>query len=128
MHCRLFQIKHDLVLCGPGLDRDLGRLDRGVGRLLHSDVQHTLIKARANIVGVGVKGQRHRAREAAPGPLRDMIILTFVLFAILALPVDRHHIAGDGDVDILFVEAGKFRLDVDLLVGLADIQPRRHIV
>jgi len=43
----------------------------------------------------------------------------------LGFTADRQHIVDQPDVDIVLIEPGELGLDADLVVGLADVDPRR---
>ena len=52
-----------------------------------------------------------------------MIVLALVFLAVLPLAADGERVACKRDFDVLLIEPGQFRIDVEFLIGLADVEP-----
>src|SRR5829696_2049892 len=56
---------------------------------LHSDLQHSVLKAGVDLALVRALRQRHAATEGAVAALPDMVVTTFLFFVNLVLAGDR---------------------------------------
>src|SRR5262249_34898862 len=103
------------------LHRDFFTIGRG--RLRQRDVQDSLLEDGLGLFLVNIGRQRHRAMERAVRPLDAMVVLVLFLLFDLLLSAKRQDSVRERDFDVLFLDAGKFSLDVDFGFGLADIDP-----
>ncbi|CAN7618552.1 hypothetical protein LJR219_004761 [Phenylobacterium sp. LjRoot219] len=87
--------------------------------------EHAVVELGPDVLRLYGIRDLNRSLERAVGALNVVVALLFaamLLFELL-LSADRQHIAVQGELDVLFVDAGQFGADPQLPVGLGNIHP-----
>src|SRR6202011_1780389 len=111
----------DLSLALLAVDRDTLHLLLRPGRLRQGHGQHAALERGIDIVRLDIV-DRDAPLEPAIVALADEPVLVLSLGPFLAF--DDENAVREFDADIFLLKAGQFRRDLDLLVGLADLDVR----
>src|SRR5258705_5003223 len=111
----------DLTLALLAVDRDTLHLLLRLGRLRQGHGQHSALERGIDIVRLDIV-DRDAPFEPAIVALADEPVLVLSLGPFLAF--DDEDAVREFDADIFLLKAGQFRRDLDLLVGLADLDVR----
>src|ERR1700681_2024432 len=110
-----------VTLALVAVDRDTLHVLLGLGRLRQGHGQHTALERGIDFVCLNIV-DRDAPLEPAIVALAEEPILVLSLGPFLAL--DDENAVREFNTDIFILKAGQFRRDLDLLVGLADLEVR----
>ena len=91
--------------------------------LLNLEIQHAILERSANFSFINIVRQRKATGEAPVVSLDSMELFPFLFFFLFSLSLNRQDTIVYSNFDILLINVGNLRLDLESFVGLSDVYP-----
>ena len=91
--------------------------------LLNLEIQHAILERSANFSFIDIVRQRKATGEAPVVSLDSMEPFPFLFFFLFSLSLNRQDTIVYSNFDILLIDLGNLRLDLECFVSLSDVHP-----
>jgi hypothetical protein len=91
--------------------------------LLNLEIQHAILERSANLSFIDIVRQRKGTGEAPVVSLDSMELFPFLFFFPFSLSLNRQDTIVYSNFDILLIDLGNLRLDLECFFGLSDVYP-----
>src|SRR4030042_1946303 len=95
--------------------------------LFNLEIPHAILERSANFSFIDIVRQRKATGEAPVEPLDSMELFPFLFFFQSSLSLNRQDTIVYSNFDILLIDLGSLRLDLECFFGLSDIYPRNPV-